>query len=193
MVPPSHSNQSRVRWSIHLFKSPTYGFLVGTILTKGCRPDFNNGLGGDSNSGSVLGSGVYLSPTRIMAPPRATPILCQTKYTSVQVSSSLMISWWLSYLANHHREASLIKKEYCRCGPHPLQVISSRARPPLVKGAGCIGPLFPDFRGWPLWFMASIALRGLQTPAPEVVPGTSLHSEALSPECRREHQETGEG
>ena len=62
------------------------------------------------------------------------------------------------------REASLIKKEYCRCGPHPPQVISPRARPPLVKGAGCIGPLFPDFRGWPLWFMASIALRGLQTP-----------------------------
>ena len=30
--------------------------------------------------------GVYLSPTRIMAPPRATPILCQIKYTSVQVS-----------------------------------------------------------------------------------------------------------
>ena len=62
------------------------------------------------------------------------------------------------------REASLIKKEYCRCGPHPLQVTSSRARPPLVKGAGCIGPLFTEFRGWPLWFMASIALRGLQTP-----------------------------
>ena len=59
------------------------------------------------------------------------------------------------------REASLIKKEYCRCGPHPLQVISSRARPSLVKGAGHIGPLFPEFRGWPLWFMASIALRGL--------------------------------
>ena len=59
------------------------------------------------------------------------------------------------------REASLIKKEYCRCGPHPLQVTPSRARPPLVKGAGHIGPLFPEFRGWPLWFMASIALRGL--------------------------------
>ena len=29
-------------------------------------------------------------------------------------------------------------------------------------------------------------------PAPEVVPGASLHSEALSPECGREHQETGD-
>ena len=32
-----------------------------------------------------------------MAPPWATPILCQMKYTSVQVL--LMISWWLPYLA----------------------------------------------------------------------------------------------
>ena len=38
------------------------------------------------------------------------------------------------------REASLPRKEYCRCGPHPLQVTSPRARPPLVKGAGLIGP-----------------------------------------------------
>ena len=37
-------------------------------LPKGCRPDFNNGLEGDSNSGRVLAPGVYLSPTRIMAP-----------------------------------------------------------------------------------------------------------------------------
>ena len=51
-------------------------------LPKGCRPDFNNGLGGDSNSGSVLPPGVYSSPSEIVAPP----ILCQMKYTSVQVS-----------------------------------------------------------------------------------------------------------
>ena len=44
------------------------------------------------------------------------------------------------------REASLIKKECCRCEPHPLQVISSRARPPLVKGSGCIGPLLWNSR-----------------------------------------------
>ena len=29
--------------------------------------------------------------------------------------------------------------------------------------------------------------------APEAVPGASLHSEALSPECGREHQGTGDG
>ena len=40
---------------------------------------------------------------------------------------------------------------------HPPQVTSSRARPPLVKGVGHIGRLFSDFRGWPLWFMTSIA------------------------------------
>ena len=52
----------------------------------GCRPDFINCLGGDSNSGPVLVPDVYLSPTRIMSPPRASPILYQMKYTSVQVS-----------------------------------------------------------------------------------------------------------
>ena len=48
-------------------------------LPNGCRPDFNNGPGGDSNSGPVLAPGVYLSPTRIIAPPQVTPILCQIK------------------------------------------------------------------------------------------------------------------
>ena len=67
---------------------------------------------------------------------------------------------------------------------YDLDVTSSRVRPPLVKGAGCIGPLFPEFRRWPLWFMASIALRGPQNLAPEVVPGASLHSEAPSLTCR---------
>ena len=77
-------------------------------------------------------------------------------------------------------------------GPIPLQVTSSRARSPLVKGEGCIGPFFPKFLGWPLWFMASIALWGPHYLAPEVIPGASLHSEALSPECERECQETGD-
>ena len=60
-----------------MFKSPTYRFLAG---------DFNNDLGDDSNSGPVLGPGVYLNLTRIMTPPWVTPILCQMKYTPVQVS-----------------------------------------------------------------------------------------------------------
>ena len=83
-------------------------------------------------------------------------------------------------------------KEYCRCGPYPLKVTSSRARHPLVKGAGHIGPLLLEFRGWPFRFMASIPLRGPQHLAPEVVPGASLHFEALTPECGRECQETGD-
>ena len=97
------------------------------------------------------------------------------------------------HIHKQKKRKKLIKKEYCRCGPHPLQVTSSRVRPPLGKGASHIGCLFPDFRGWSLWFMTSIALRGLQKPAPEAVPGASLHSEALSPECGREHQGTGDG
>ena len=67
----------------------------------------------------------------------------------------------VAFAQGSKKSTSLIKKEYCRCGPHPLQAISSRVRPPLAKGAGCIGPLFPDLRGRPLWFMASIALWGL--------------------------------
>ena len=31
-------------------------------LAKGCRPDFNNGLGGDSKSGPILAPGIYVSP-----------------------------------------------------------------------------------------------------------------------------------
>ena len=82
---PSHSNL--VSDVIYIYS----GLLLMVswwmpYLPKGCRPDFNNGLVGDSNSGAVWPPGVYLSPTRIMAPPRATPILCQMKYTSVQVS-----------------------------------------------------------------------------------------------------------
>ena len=83
----------------------------------------------------------------------------------------------------HRAQKNLIKKEYCRCGPHPLQVTSSRVGPPLVKATDHTGPLFLEFRGWPLWFMASIALQGPQHLAPGVVPGASLHSGALSPDC----------
>ena len=113
----------------------------------------------------------------------------------VSVMFGAGMCWYLDLLRSRrvYKKKKLIKKEYCRCGPHPLQVTSSRVRPPLVKGADHIGRLFPDFRGWSLWFMTSIALRGLHKPAPEAVPGASLHSEALSPECGREHQGTGDG
>ena len=54
--------------------SPIYGFLAGAILAKGCRPDVNNGLRGDSNSGPILAPSIYSSLTRIMAPPQAISI-----------------------------------------------------------------------------------------------------------------------
>ena len=84
---PSPSHSSLVSGRVYICS----GFLLTVswwvpYLPKGCRPDFNNGLGGDSNGDPVLAPDVYLSPTRIMAPPRATPILCPMKYTSVQVS-----------------------------------------------------------------------------------------------------------
>ena len=58
---PSPSHSSLVSDGIiHLFRSPTYGFLVIPYLPKGCRLDFNNGLGCDSNSGPILAPGVIL-------------------------------------------------------------------------------------------------------------------------------------
>ena len=62
-------------------------------LAKACRPDFNNDLGGDSNSGPILAPGVYLSTTRIMVPPKAISIWCQMEL------HLLMFSWWVPYLA----------------------------------------------------------------------------------------------
>ena len=59
---------------------------------QGCRPDFNNGLGDDSNSGPVLAPSVYLSSTRIMAPPQAIPILCQIKSVQSALSDLLTTS-----------------------------------------------------------------------------------------------------
>ena len=64
-------------------------------LNKGCRPDSNNGVEGDLNNGPFWPLGVYWSPTRIMAPLRATPILWQMKYASVQVS-------YLRYPSGYH-------------------------------------------------------------------------------------------
>ena len=75
---PSHSNLVSDGVYTCLCLIPMVSWWV-PYLHKGCRPDFNNGLGCDANSGPVLVPGVYLSPTRIMAPPRATPILCQMK------------------------------------------------------------------------------------------------------------------
>ena len=47
-------------------------------LAKGSKPDVNDGLGGDLNSDPILPPpGIYLSPTRIIAPPQAISILCQ--------------------------------------------------------------------------------------------------------------------
>ena len=87
----------------------------------------------------------------------------------------------------------MIKKEYCRLGPHPLQVTSTRARPYLLRERAALAP-FSWISGvghsgsWP-----PLHCGGSTNLAPEVAPGASLHSEALSLECGREHQGTGEG
>ena len=70
---------------------------------------------------------------------------------------------------------------------------SSRARPYLLRERAALD-LFSRISGvghsgsWP-----PLHCRDSTNLAPEVVPGASLHSEALSPECEREHQGTGDG
>ena len=67
-------------------------------LKKGCRPDFNNGLGGDSNSGPVL------APWRLSESDSSNgPSLGHSYLVSDEVyicsGLLLMVSWWLPYLA----------------------------------------------------------------------------------------------
>ena len=77
----------------------------------------------------------------------------------------------------------MIKKEYCRCGPHPPQVTSPRARPYLLRERAALAPSsrisgVGHSGSWP-----PLHCGDSTNLAPEVVPGASLHSEALSPEC----------
>ena len=55
-------------------------------LNKGCTPDFNNGLGGDSNSGLLLAPWRLFESDSNIGPSPGHSNLCQMKYTFVQVS-----------------------------------------------------------------------------------------------------------
>ena len=70
-------------------------------LSQDRRPNFNNGLGGDSNSGLVL------PPRRLFeSDSNNGPSLSYSNLVSdeVYICSGLlcMISWWLPYLAKGH-------------------------------------------------------------------------------------------
>ena len=60
-----------------------------------------------------------------------------------------MLTGRLAYLYLPDREASLIKKEYCRLSgsPHSLQVTPSRARPYLLREGRPIGAHLWDSGG----------------------------------------------
>ena len=83
----------------------------------------------------------------------------------------------------------LIKKEYCRlsASPHSLQVIPSRARPPLVKGGQA--NWHPSLG---LWGSASLRVNKPPLHCGGVPlhwrpsPVASLHSEGPSHDCGRE-------
>ena len=75
MALPGHLNLG-----LHLFMSPTYGFLAGAISGQGCRLDFNNGLKGDSNSDPILAPGVHSGLTQITASPRPSQSCVRWSY-----------------------------------------------------------------------------------------------------------------
>ena len=62
-------------------------------LNKGCRPDFNNGLGGDSNSGPVLAPWcLFQSDLNNGSSPGHSNLVSDERLL-------LMFSWWSPYLA----------------------------------------------------------------------------------------------
>ena len=61
-------------------------------LAKGPRPDFNNGPGDNSNSGSILATGVYSSPIRIMGLSPSHSYLGTLKITTAYTIAALLIS-----------------------------------------------------------------------------------------------------
>ena len=67
-------------------------------LIKSCRPDFNNGLGGDSNSGPILGPRRLFESNSNNGPsPGHSNLVSDEVY--ICSSLPLMISWWLPSLA----------------------------------------------------------------------------------------------
>ena len=67
-------------------------------LNKDCRLDFNNGLGGDSNSGPVLAPWrLFESDSNNGPSPGQSSLVSDEVY--ICSSQLLMISWWLPHLA----------------------------------------------------------------------------------------------
>ena len=114
-------------------------------------------------------------------------------------------------LIHHHENCKKVEVQYrfCACAvgvstdsvfpsivAHRGGVVKCRLCRSVAEEFGTIGALVPSSRisgvghsgSWP-----PLHCGDSKHPAPEAAPGAPLHSEALSPECRREHQETGEG
>ena len=108
-------------------------------LPKSCRPDFNQEV--TRIVALYWPPSVYLSSTRIMAPPQAIPILCQIEYTSVHVS----YPWFLGGCHICPRAAgltSIMAKEVTRIvapfWPPGVYLSSSRIMaPPLATPILC--------------------------------------------------------
>ena len=89
---PEFYNGPEMTWTVAAvwipwhYSRPTCIMAFPQAILKGNGPDFNNDLGGDSNSCPVLSPRCLFKSNSNNGPSLATPILCQMKYTSVQVS-----------------------------------------------------------------------------------------------------------
>ena len=121
----------------------------------------------------IVRSSCFMSSTKICNVVRYDQsCVSSSSFTTARGTYSDLPDREASYLPD--REASLIKKEYCRCGSHPLQVISSRARPYLLRERAALAP-FSRISGvghsgsWP-----PLHCGDSKHLAPEVVPGASF-------------------
>ena len=89
------------RRKILLFRSPTYGLLVGAISGQGPQAWLQEWSRDNLDSGRIFAPNVYSNPTRITAPPQAIPILVRGKILLFRCP--LVVSWWVQYLAKGPR------------------------------------------------------------------------------------------
>ena len=104
---PSHSNLVSDGVYIYLFRSPTYGILVVTILAKGLTPDFNNDPGNDLNRGCILAlQRLFESDLNNGPSPSHSNLVSDRVY--ICSGLPLMVSLWVPYLPKGCRPTSIM-------------------------------------------------------------------------------------
>ena len=75
-------------------------------LNKGCRPDFNNGLGGDSDSGVLASWRLFESDSNNVPSPGHSSLVSDEVFRS-----PIYGSWWLPYWPRAPRLTSIVAQE----------------------------------------------------------------------------------